>query len=34
MAGLLAPYGNPESLVIARMLYLKVESLLREAAAD
>ena len=34
MASLLAPYGNPESLAIARMLDLKVESLLREAAAD
>jgi uncharacterized protein (DUF302 family) len=34
MVSLLAPYGNPESLAIGRMLDLKVEGLLREAAAN
>jgi len=34
MVSLLAPYKNPESLEIARMLDLKVEGLLREAAAN
>ena len=33
MASLLAPYGNRESLAVARNLDLKVENLLREAAA-
>lgn len=32
MATLLAPYENPESLAVARMLDAKVERLLREAA--
>jgi uncharacterized protein (DUF302 family) len=32
MASLLAPYGNPESLAVARSLDLKVEKLLRTAA--
>jgi uncharacterized protein (DUF302 family) len=33
MASLLAPYGNEESLAVARTLDLKIESLLHEAAA-
>ncbi len=33
MAGLLAPYGNPDALAVARDLDSKIESLLREAAA-
>lgn len=33
VASLLAPYGNPQSIAVARMLDAKVESLLREAAA-
>jgi uncharacterized protein (DUF302 family) len=33
MASLLAPYGSQESLAVARNLDLKVENLLREAAA-
>ena len=33
MASLLAPYGNPDALKVARDLDLKVEKLLNEAAA-
>jgi hypothetical protein len=33
MARLLAPYGSSEGLAIARALDMKVEGLLREAAA-
>jgi uncharacterized protein (DUF302 family) len=33
MASLLAPYGSPESLAVARTLDAKVETLLHEAAA-
>jgi uncharacterized protein (DUF302 family) len=33
MASLLAPYGSPEALRVARALDTKVESLLREAAS-
>jgi hypothetical protein len=33
MASLLAPYGNPEALEVARNLDTKVEELLRQAAA-
>jgi len=33
MAGLLAPYGNPDALQVARELDIKVEDLLRQAAA-
>ena len=32
MASLLAPYGNPDALAVARELDTKIESLLREAA--
>ena len=32
MASLLAPYGNPKALAVARDLDSKIESLLREAA--
>jgi uncharacterized protein (DUF302 family) len=32
MASLLAPYGNPDALAVARDLDAKIESLLREAA--
>ena len=31
MAGLLAPYGNPDALAVARDLDSKIESLLRES---
>ena len=33
MAGLLAPYGNPDALAVARDLDSKIEGLLRESAA-
>jgi uncharacterized protein (DUF302 family) len=33
MASLLAPYGSPEALNVARELDMKIESLLREAAS-
>ena len=33
MASLLAPYGNPDALEVARNLDMKVEDLLRQAAA-
>ncbi len=33
MASLLAPYGNPEALAVARDLDSKIENLLRESAA-
>jgi len=33
MASLLAPYGNPQALEVARNLDMKVEELLRQAAA-
>lgn len=33
MASLLAPYGNPEALAVARDLDLKIEKLLRESVA-
>jgi uncharacterized protein (DUF302 family) len=33
MASLLAPYGNPDALAVARDLDAKIENLLREAAA-
>jgi len=33
MASLLAPYGNPDALAVARDLDSKIENLLREAAA-
>jgi uncharacterized protein (DUF302 family) len=33
MAGLLAPYGSPEALAVARDLDSKIEKLLRESAA-
>lgn len=33
MASLLAPYGNPDALAVARDLDSKIESLLRESAA-
>ena len=33
MASLLAPYGNPDVLDVARSLDMKVEDLLRQAAA-
>ena len=33
MASLLAPYGNPDALAVARDLDAKIEHLLREAAA-
>jgi uncharacterized protein (DUF302 family) len=33
MASLLAPYGNPDALEVARNLDTKVEELLRQAAA-
>jgi hypothetical protein len=33
MASLLAPYGNPDALQVAKDLDNKVESLLRETAA-
>ena len=32
MAGLLAPYGNPDALAVARDLDSKIEDLLRECA--
>jgi hypothetical protein len=32
MASLLAPYGNPDALVVARSLDSKVEALLQRAA--
>jgi len=32
MASLLAPYGNPEALAIARDLDSKIENLIRESA--
>lgn len=33
MASLLAPYGNPDALAVARDLDLKIENLLRESVA-
>jgi len=33
MASLLAPYGNPAALAVARELDSKIENLLRESAA-
>ena len=33
MASLLAPYGNPQALEVARNLDMKVEDVLRQAAA-
>jgi len=32
MASLLAPYGNPDALAVARDLDSKIENLLRESA--
>jgi hypothetical protein len=32
MASLLAPYGNPDALAVARDLDLKIENLLRDSA--
>ena len=34
MASLLAPYGNPEALAVARDLDAKIESLIRESAGE
>jgi hypothetical protein len=34
MASLLAPYGNPEALAVARDLDAKIEDLIRESAGE
>jgi hypothetical protein len=34
MTSLLAPYGNPEALAVARVLDAKIENLMRESAGD